>query len=134
RANGFKARPVWPMIVLRTPKGWTGPKMVDGVPVEGTFRSHQVPLSELASKPEHLKLLEQWMKSYHPEELFDETGKLKPELQELAPKGSRRMGANPNANGGALLADLRMPDFRDHAIAVPEPGAVEAEGTRVMGE
>jgi xylulose-5-phosphate/fructose-6-phosphate phosphoketolase len=133
RAGGFKKRPVWPMIILRTPKGWTGPKIVDGLPVEDTWRSHQVPLSELASKPEHLRMLEQWMKSYRPEELFDKDGKLIPELAELAPRGERRMGANPHANGGILLRDLRMPDFREYAVTVPQPGKVTAEATAVMG-
>jgi len=133
RAKGFTERPRWPAIVLRTPKGWTGPKVVDGVQIEGTFRSHQVPLSELAAKPGHLKLLEEWMRSYRPEELFDEGGKLRPELAALAPRGERRMGANAHANGGALLRDLKMPDFRDFAVAVPKPGAAEAEATRVMG-
>jgi xylulose-5-phosphate/fructose-6-phosphate phosphoketolase len=133
RENGFKQRPQWPMIVLRTPKGWTGPKTVDGKQVEGTFRAHQVPLSELAEKPDHLRALEQWMKSYHPEELFDEKGRLRPELAELAPKGKRRMGANPHANGGLLLKELKMPDYRDYAVSVPNPGTVDAEATRVMG-
>ncbi len=133
RAGGFKKRPQWPMIILRTPKGWTGPKEVDGLPVEGTFRSHQVPLSEIGTNPQHLKMLEQWMKSYKPEELFDESGKLIPELAELAPKGERRMGANPHANGGILLRDLKMPDFRDYAVAVPQPGTEIAEATRIMG-
>jgi xylulose-5-phosphate/fructose-6-phosphate phosphoketolase len=133
RANGFKQRPIWPMIILRSPKGWTGPKEVDGKPAEGSWRSHQVPLSELAEKPEHLKLLEKWMKSYKPQELFDQTGKLIPELAELAPKGERRMGANPVANGGKLLRDLKMPDFREYAVAVPSPGSVNGEATRVMG-
>jgi len=133
RANGFKQRPLWPMIVLRTPKGWTGPKEVDGKPAEGSWRSHQVPLSELAKKPGHLKLLESWMKSYKPRELFDRTGKLVPELAQLAPKGDRRMGANPVANGGKLLLDLKLPDFRDYAVTVPSPGSVTAEATRVMG-
>ena len=133
RAEGFGKRPQWPMIILRTLKGWTGPKEVDGQAVEGTWRAHQVPLSELATKPEHLKILEQWMKSYRPEELFDEGGKLVPELAELAPQGDRRMGANPHANGGILLRGLRMPDFRDHAVAVPQPGAVTGEATRVLG-
>src|SRR3989441_5348502 len=122
RRNGFSQRPRWPMIVLRSPKGWTGPKEVDGVPVEGTFRSHQVPLDGLASNPDHVRMLEQWMKSYRPEELFDKSGKPKPELLELAPKGERRMGANPHANGGVLLKDLRMPDFRDYAVDVEKPG------------
>ncbi len=121
------------MIVLRSPKGWTGPKTVDGKPTEGSWRSHQVPLADLANKPGHLKQLEKWMKSYKPEELFDKTGRLKLELAELAPAGDRRMGANPHANGGLLLRDLRMPDFCDYAVAVPSPGAVTAEATRVMG-
>jgi len=133
RTGGFSQRPQWPMIILRTPKGWTGPKEVDGVPVEGTFRAHQVPLSELAANPKHLKMLEHWMKSYKPEELFDKNGRLIPELAELAPKGRRRMGANPHANGGILLSDLRMPDFRDYAVSVPQPGTVVAEATRIMG-
>jgi xylulose-5-phosphate/fructose-6-phosphate phosphoketolase len=133
RTNGFKTRPAWPMIVFRTPKGWTGPKVVDGLPVEGTFRAHQVPLSELATKPGHLKILEQWMKSYKPEELFDKGGKLIAELAELPPKGDRRMGANPHANGGSLLCDLRMPAFCDYAVAVRQPGTVISEATRVMG-
>jgi xylulose-5-phosphate/fructose-6-phosphate phosphoketolase len=121
------------MIILRTPKGWTGPKVVDGMPVEGTFRSHQVPLSELASKPEHLRMLDEWMRSYRPEELFDESGRLIPELAQLAPEGERRMGANPHANGGVLLHELRMPDFLDYAVEVPAPGVITAESTRVMG-
>jgi len=133
RKNGFKKRPQWPMIVLRSPKGWTGPKMVDGKPVEGTFRSHQVPLSDLAAKPERLRMLEDWMRSYKPEELFDERGSLRAELAELAPKGHRRMGANPHANGGILLKELKIPDYRDYAVEVPRPGTVEAEATRVMG-
>jgi xylulose-5-phosphate/fructose-6-phosphate phosphoketolase len=133
RTKGLKKRAEWPMIVFRTPKGWTGPKVVDGLPVEGSFRSHQVPLSELATKPEHLRMLERWMKSYKPEELFDKSGKLIPELAELAPRGERRMGANPHANGGVLLCDLKMPDFRDYAVPVPQPGAVVAEPTRIMG-
>jgi xylulose-5-phosphate/fructose-6-phosphate phosphoketolase len=128
------ARPRWPMIVLRSPKGWTGPKVVDGLPVEGTFRSHQVPLAVDAEHPEHLQLLEAWMKSYKPEELFDAQGRLLPELAALAPRGVRRMGANPHTNGGALLRDLRMPDFREHAVAVPGPGAVDAQDTRVLGK
>ena len=133
RKNGFKRRPVWPMIVLRSPKGWTGPKVVDGKPAEGSWRSHQVPLSDLAAKPGHLRLLEKWMRSYQPEELFDKNGRLNAELAELAPKGARRMGANPHANGGLLLRDLRMPDFQDYAVPVPRPGAVTGEATRVMG-
>ena len=133
RSKGFKKRPVWPMIILRTPKGWTGPKEVDGLPTEGSFRSHQVPLSGLAEHPKHLKQLEKWMKSYKPQELFDANGTLRPELAELAPRGERRMGANPHANGGILLRDLRMPDFREYAVAVPKAGVVEAEATRIMG-
>ena len=133
RAEGFSSRPRWPMIVLRTPKGWTGPKEVDGLAVEGTFRSHQVPVSELASKPEHLRMLEAWMRSYKPEELFDQDGKLVSELAGLAPKGDRRMGANPFSNGGALLQDLALPDFREYALPVSKPGATYAESTRVLG-
>ena len=133
RENGFSQRARWPMIVLRTPKGWTGPKVVDGLPIEGTFRAHQVPVTDFAAKPEHLRILEDWMKSYRPDELFDENGALVRELAELAPKGDRRMGANPRANGGRLLQDLRMPDFRDYAVGVPKPGAVNAEATRVLG-
>src|SRR6267142_2764976 len=129
RGNGFKQRPQWPMIVLRTPKGWTGPKTVDGKQVEGTFRAHQVPLSELAEKPDHLRALEEWMSSYHPEELFDEKGRLRSELAELAPKGNRRMGANPHANGGLLLKELKVPDYREYAVSVPKPGTAEAEAT-----
>jgi len=134
REGGFFERPQWPMIVLRTPKGWTGPKEVDGLPTENSFRSHQVPLAELASKPDHLKMLEEWMRSYKPEELFDENGKLTAELADLAPKGERRMGANPHANGGMLLKDLRLPDFRDYCVDVPKPGTVVAEATRAMGQ
>ena len=133
RVHGNFARPRWPMIVLNSPKGWTGPKMVDGLQVEGTFRSHQVPLSDPATHPEHLKLLEDWLRSYRPEELFDEQGRLKPELAELAPKGERRMGANPHANGGILLRDLRMPDFRDYAVDVPSPGVRGIGDTHVLG-
>ncbi|HKW95606.1 MAG TPA: phosphoketolase family protein [Methylomirabilota bacterium] len=134
RTNGFDwtRRPRWPVIVLRTPKGWTGPKVVDGLPVEGTWRSHQVPLSELFDKPEHLRMLEQWMKSYRPEELFDEGGRLRPELAALAPRGERRMSANPHTNGGLLLRDLQLPSFRDYAVEVPAPGTVWAEATRVQ--
>jgi xylulose-5-phosphate/fructose-6-phosphate phosphoketolase len=133
RSNGKGKRPRWPMIVLRSPKGWTGPKEVDGQKTEDYWRSHQVPLSEMATKPGHVKLLEQWMKGYKPEELFDTTGRLKPELAELAPKGHRRMGANPHANGGLLLKDLKMPDFRNYVVDVPKPGTVFGEATRVMG-
>lgn len=132
RAHGFQQRPRWPMIILRTPKGWTGPKSVDGRPIEGTFRAHQVPMSNM-DKPSHIRILERWMKSYHPEKLFDADGRLRPELAELAPKGARRMSANPHANGGTLLRDLRMPDFRDYAVNVSRPGAVMAEATRVQG-
>ncbi len=121
------------MIIFRTLKGWTGPKVVDGLPFEGTWRAHQVPLAELTTKPEHLTLLEQWLKSYRPDELFGENGSLMPELTELAPTGHRRMGANPHANGGLLLRDLKLPDFRDYAFAVPHPGTVVAESTRIMG-
>ena len=131
--NGYLERPSWPMIILRTPKGWTGPKEVDGQKTEGSWRSHQVPLAEMASKPEHVKLLEDWMKSYKPEELFDVEGTLISELQELAPKGVRRMGANPHANGGILLRALKMPEFRDYAVEVPKSGTVVAESTRVLG-
>ena len=134
RTKGISKRPKHPMIVLKTPKGWTGPKIVDGLQIEGTFRAHQVPLSELASNPEHIKLLENWMKSYKPEELFDENGKLIAELAELAPKGDRRMGANPHANGGILLKDLKLPNFQDYAVEVPKPGTITAEPTRIMGQ
>ncbi|HVT11788.1 MAG TPA: phosphoketolase family protein [Fimbriimonadaceae bacterium] len=133
RENGVADRPTWPMIVLNSPKGWTGPKVVDGLPVEGTFRAHQVPLSDPGKNPEHLKQLEEWLRSYKPEELFETDGRFKAELAELAPKGERRMGANPHANGGSLLRDLRMPDFRAYAVDVPSPGAVDAEDTRVLG-
>jgi xylulose-5-phosphate/fructose-6-phosphate phosphoketolase len=133
RVDGADERPIWPMIVLRSPKGWTGPKFVDGKQIEGTFRAHQVPLTSLAEKPEHIKMLEDWMKSYKPEELFDENGKLVPELQAMAPEGLRRMGANPNANGGLLLKVLDIPDFRDYAVPVDKPGTTNAESTRVMG-
>lgn len=121
----------WPMIILRTPKGWTGPKVVDGKPIEGTFRAHQVPIS--MERPEHLEQLREWLESYHPEELFDENGRLVPQLQELAPTGERRMGANPHANGGKLRRDLRLPDFRDYAVDVPAPGAVEAQDMIELG-
>ena len=134
RKDGLTARPRWPMIVLRSPKGWTGPNVVDGLQIEGTFRSHQVPLLVDSEHPEHVELLEQWMKSYRPEELFDEDGRLVAELAELAPVGDRRMGANPHANGGVLMRDLRMPDFCDHALEVPAPGAVDGEDTLVLGE
>ncbi|MGA2872831.1 MAG: phosphoketolase family protein [Candidatus Dormibacteria bacterium] len=127
-------RPRWPMIVLRSPKGWTGPRVVDGLPIEGTFRSHQVPLLVDAQHPEHLQLLESWMRSYRPEELFDEDGRLIPDLADLAPQGDRRMGANPHANGGLLLRNLRMPDFRVHALSVPSPGAVDGQDTVQLGK
>jgi xylulose-5-phosphate/fructose-6-phosphate phosphoketolase len=133
RKNQDPSRPRWPMIILETPKGWTGPKVVDGHRNEGTFRSHQVPIVAPRTNPEHLALLDQWLRSYHPEELFDEQGTLRRDLSELAPAGTRRMGANPHANGGLLLCDLRLPDFRDYAVAEPAPGAVEAEDTRVLG-
>jgi xylulose-5-phosphate/fructose-6-phosphate phosphoketolase len=133
RSGGDAGLPTWPMVILRSPKGWTGPKIVDGKPVEGTWRAHQVPVADLQSKPEHLKILEEWMKSYRPEELFDKKGKLIPELAELAPKGDRRMGANPHANGGLLLRDLVMPDFRNYAVSVSKPGTQNAEATRVLG-
>jgi len=133
RSGGDAGLPTWPIVILRSPKGWTGPKIVDGKPVEGTWRAHQVPVADLQSKPEHLKILEAWMKSYRPEELFDEKGKLIPELVELAPKGDRRMGANPHANGGLLLRDLVMPDFRNYAVRVSKPGTQNAEATRVLG-
>jgi xylulose-5-phosphate/fructose-6-phosphate phosphoketolase len=127
-------RPIWPMIVLKSPKGWTGPKEVDGVKNEGTFRSHQIPILIDAEHPEHVLLLEEWMKSYKPEELFDEKGSLLPELAELAPEGNRRMGANPHANGGLLLKDLNMPDFRKFEVKVPSPGSVQAADTHELGE
>ena len=133
RERGSHTRPRWPMIVLNSPKGWTGPKVVDGLQVEGTFRAHQVPLHPEAH-PEHLTLLEDWLRSYRPGELFDELGRLKPELAELAPKGERRMGANPHANGGLLLRDLRMPDFRAYAVEVPVPGVRGIGDTHVLGK
>ena len=134
RSGNEVTRPRWPMIVLRSPKGWTGPQSVDGLPIEGSFRSHQVPLLVDAAHSGHIKQLESWLKSYKPEELFDSTGRLLPELAELAPVGNRRMGANPHANGGMLLRDLRIPDFYLHAIAVPMPGAVDAQDTLVLGK
>jgi xylulose-5-phosphate/fructose-6-phosphate phosphoketolase len=133
RSSGEATRPRWPMIILRTPKGWTGPKTVDGKKTEGSWRSHQVPLADLQAKPPHVRQLEQWMKSYRAEELFDEGGALIPELAALAPEGDRRMGANPHANGGILLEDLALPDFQDYAVDVPKPGTVTAEATRVLG-
>ena len=134
RKSGFKGRPVWPMLVLRTPKGWTGPESVEGRPVEGTWRAHQVPLAGLRENPEHLSALEDWLRSYRPDELFDIDGRPLPELLDLAPRGNRRMGANPHANGGLLLEDLRLPDFRAFAVDVPQPGAGMGESTRVLGE
>ena len=131
RENHDTTRPKWPMIVLRTPKGWTGPKVVDGKQIEGSFRAHQVPI--MMDKPEHLEMLKEWLLSYHPEELFDENGKLIPELKALAPTGDRRIGSNPHANGGKLLRDLRLPDFRDYALDVPAPGSVEAQDMVELG-
>lgn len=131
RESGDAARPVWPMIVLRTPKGWTGPREVDGKQIEGSFRAHQVPV--MMDRPEHLQILSDWLHSYHPEELFDENGRLLPELRELAPRGDRRIGANPHANGGLLLRDLRLPDFRNYAVPVPAPGAVEGQDMIELG-
>ena len=132
RSGESPTLPIWPMIVLRTPKGWTGPKFVDGKQVEGTWRAHQVPVADL-DKPEHLAILEEWLKSYHPEEVFDRNGKLVTELAELAPQGERRMGANPHANGGLLLKDLLMPDFREYAVSASKPGKETAESTKVLG-
>jgi xylulose-5-phosphate/fructose-6-phosphate phosphoketolase len=132
RARGFSRRPRWPMIVLKTPKGWTGPEKVDGVQIEGTFRAHQVPF-DVAHDPKHLALLESWMKSYRPEELFDARGRPTADVTALAPAGDRRMSANPNANGGLLRKDLRLPEFRSYAVDVPAPGGVQAEATRVQG-
>ena len=134
RKNGFSKRPIWPMIVMRTPKGWTCPKEIDGKREEGYWRSHQVPMSAMRGHPEHVRILETWMKSYRPEELFDDDGRLKGELAALAPQGTRRMSANPHANGGQLLRDLKLPNFRDYAVEVPSPGSVTAEATRVMGQ
>ena len=133
RANGFTVRPRWPMIILRSPKGWTGPAVVDGQQTEGTFRSHQVPMGDM-SRPGHVQILEAWLQSYRPRELFDDIGRLMPQLSALAPAGDRRMSANPHANGGRLLRDLRLPNFRDYAVAVPQPGVVDGEATRVQGE
>jgi xylulose-5-phosphate/fructose-6-phosphate phosphoketolase len=134
RVDGDTDRPRWPMIVLRTPKGWTGPKFVDGLPAEGSFRSHQVPFAEVRTNPGHLALLDDWLRSYRPEELFDEAGTLRPEIAAMAPAGDRRMGANPHTNGGLLLRDLDLPDFRDYAVDVPGPAAGSAEATRVLGQ
>jgi len=132
--NSEAERPIWPMVILKSPKGWTGPKFVDGLPVEGTFRSHQVPLSDLAENPEHLKQLEEWLKSYNPEELFNENGRLLPSLAELAPKGNRRMGANPHANGGLLLKDLHLPDFREYSFKFKTRGEMGPGDTRILGK
>jgi xylulose-5-phosphate/fructose-6-phosphate phosphoketolase len=132
RTSGVTERPRWPMIVFASPKGWTGPKTVDGLPVEGTFRAHQVPISDPAINPEHLAQLEAWLRSYRPQELFDDAGRLQPELAALAPQGERRMGANPNANGGRLLRDLRLPDFTDYAVAVSRPGVPGVGDTRAL--
>jgi xylulose-5-phosphate/fructose-6-phosphate phosphoketolase len=134
RVNGNAVRPRWPMIVLNSPKGWTGPKMVDGLANEGTFRSHQVPISDPATHPGHLQALEDWLGSYRPQELFDTDGRLLPELAALAPEGERRMGANPHANGGLLLCDLQLPDFREYAVSVPNPGVAGIGDTRVLGQ
>ncbi|MGE5286135.1 MAG: phosphoketolase [Micromonosporaceae bacterium] len=134
REQGDITRPDWPMIILKTPKGWTGPQIVDGLQVEGTFRAHQVPLAEVRTNPGHLAALEDWMRSYHPEELFDSRGALVEELAELPPRSYRRMSANPHTNGGLLLRDLDLPDFRDYAVAVDKPGAEESEPTRVLGK
>ncbi|MGJ7511466.1 phosphoketolase family protein [Variovorax sp. GT1P44] len=134
RADGFSRRRSWPMIVLRSPKGWTGPETVDGVAIEGTQRAHQVPLAGFSDQPSHVALLDDWMRSYRPQELFDEDGALRADIAALAPRGRRRMSANPHANGGLLLKELRLPDFRDFAVAVPAPGAVKAEATRLTGE
>ena len=133
RLNGYATRPAWPMIILRSPKGWTGPKLLDGKKVEGTFRSHQVPLTAVRERPDELRMLQEWMLSYNPRELFDENGTLRAEYAEIAPKGAARMGANPHANGGLLLKDLTLPDFADYAVQVPAPGSADAEATRVMG-
>jgi xylulose-5-phosphate/fructose-6-phosphate phosphoketolase len=134
RSHGVKDRPIWPMIILNSPKGWTGPKTVDGKITEGSWRSHQVPFSDMAQNPSHLKLLEKWLKSYKPHELFDSHGKLRAEYAEIAPPSHLRMSASPHSNGGILLRDLKMPDFRKYAIKVPKPGHVEGEATRIMGD
>ncbi len=134
RAHGFTKRPAWPAIILRTPKGWTGPKEVDGLPIEGTFRSHQVPVAEVKTNPAHMRILEEWMHSYHPEDVFDAQGHLAPELVSLAPKAKRRMGANPHANGGELLVELNLPPFTEYAIPVPKPATERHESTRQLGK
>ncbi len=133
RTNGFRKRPAWPMIILRSPKGWTGPKVLDGKPVEGTFRAHQVPLGDVRTRADELHMLERWMRSYRPEELFDKNGTFLAEYAALAPEGTMRMGANPHANGGLLRKELEMPDFREYAVDVPKPGILVAEGARIMG-
>jgi xylulose-5-phosphate/fructose-6-phosphate phosphoketolase len=133
RVDGVTARPTWPMIVLRSPKGWTGPVSVDGLPVEGTWRSHQVPMTDVRTNPDHLRILEDWLRSYRPDALFDEAGRLSSDLTGVTPDGERRMSANPHANGGLLLRDLKLPDFRDYALEVREPGVGVAESTRVLG-
>ncbi len=133
RTHGFSSQPTWPLIILRTPKGWTCPKELDGVPLEGTFRAHQVPIPDPVANPEHLQLLETWLRSYRPSELFDDEGRLIPELADLPPKGNQRMSANPHANGGRLLIDLNLPDFTSYGVDVPTPGTVIAEATRVLG-
>jgi xylulose-5-phosphate/fructose-6-phosphate phosphoketolase len=134
REAGDDSRPQWPMIVLRTPKGWTGPKEVDGLPVEGTWRSHQVPVTDVRGNPDHLRILEEWLRSYRSEELFDQDGRLVPELAALPPRGARRMSANPHTNGGELMQELVCPDFRRHAVEVPAPGTTFSEPTRVLGD
>jgi xylulose-5-phosphate/fructose-6-phosphate phosphoketolase len=133
RVDGDQSRPRWPMIILRSPKGWTGPKEVDGLPAEGSFRSHQVPLSDVREKPEHLAILDGWLRSYRPDELFDAAGALRADLADLPPPGDRRMSANPHANGGLLLRDLALPDFRDYAVAVERPATTSSEATKVLG-
>jgi xylulose-5-phosphate/fructose-6-phosphate phosphoketolase len=134
RTYGFTQGPRWPAIILRTPKGWTGPKEVDGLPIEGTFRAHQVPVADVRENPAHLDILEKWMRSYYPEDLFDKQGRFVAELAALALKGDRRMGANPHANGGKLLVDLDMPAFTDYAIDVPKPATEHHESTRQFGK
>src|SRR5262249_22597768 len=132
--DGFTGRPRWPMIVLRTPKGWTCPKEIDGKRTEDYWRSHQVPMGGMHENPAHVRVLEQWMKSYKPEQLFEQNGRLKPELADLAPGGPRRMSGNPHPTGGLLPRALRLPAFRDYAVELPSPGAVTAESTRLMGK
>ena len=134
REHGFKKRPIWPMIVLKSPKGWTGPKKVDGLKIEGSFRAHQVPVTDFETNPKHLGILEKWMQSYRAEELFDQKGKLLSELAELAPKGTNRMSANPHTNGGVLRTNLQFPDFKDYALKLDEPGSIHGESTRILGK